>query len=295
MVVCVLSANSLILQSCLLQGWFDRDSKRRILWLFELHFVYLPPEFVGIQSRTTHAKTFKMALDTIIDFQHATIAQLDHQVLTDVTFSVSKGEFIYLIGKVGSGKTSVIKTINAELPLKEGEGRVLEYDLKTIRRKQIPYLRRKMGIVFQDFQLLTDRNIFDNLLFVLKATGWKNKTEIEQRISEVLERVGLGFKGYKMPNQLSGGEQQRVVIARALLNNPEIILADEPTGNLDPETSEDILKILMDIRNNGRTVIMATHNYSLLKKFPARTIKCERDKLIEIDHTEEIEMSDLME
>lgn len=236
-----------------------------------------------------------MALDTLIDFQNATIAQLDHQVLTDVTFSVSKGEFIYLIGKVGSGKTSVIKTINAELPLKEGEARVLEYDLKTIRRKQIPYLRRKMGIVFQDFQLLTDRNIFDNLLFVLKATGWKNKVEIEQRISEVLERVGLGFKGYKMPHQLSGGEQQRVVIARALLNNPEIILADEPTGNLDPETSEDILKILMDIRSNGRTVIMATHNYSLLKKFPARTIKCERDKLIEIDHTEEIELSDLME
>lgn len=236
-----------------------------------------------------------MALDTLILFENATISQVDHQVLTNVNFSVSKGEFVYLIGKVGSGKSSLIKTINAELPLKDGEAMVLGYDLNTIRRKQVPFLRRKMGIVFQDFQLLTDRNVYDNLLFVLKATGWKNKTEIDERINDVLERVGLGFKGYKMPHQLSGGEQQRVVIARALLNNPEIILADEPTGNLDPETSEEIIKILLDIRNNGRTVIMATHNYSLLKKFPARTIKCEKDKLIEIDHSQEIELSDLME
>jgi cell division transport system ATP-binding protein len=236
-----------------------------------------------------------MALDTLIQFENATISQLDHQVLTRVYFSVSKGEFVYLIGKVGSGKSSLIKTINAELPLKEGEAMVLGYDLKTIKRKQVPFLRRKMGIVFQDFQLLTDRSVYDNLQFVLKATGWKNKTEIDERINDVLERVGLGFKGYKMPHQLSGGEQQRVVIARALLNNPEIILADEPTGNLDPDTSEEIIKILLDIRNNGRTVIMATHNYSLLKKFPARTIKCEKDKLVEIDHSQEIELSDLME
>ena len=236
-----------------------------------------------------------MALDTLILFENATISQLDHQVLTNVNFSVSKGEFVYLIGKVGSGKSSLIKTINAELPLKDGEAMVLGYDLNTIRRKQVPFLRRKMGIVFQDFQLLTDRSIYDNLLFVLKATGWKNKTEIDERINDVLERVGLGFKGYKMPHQLSGGEQQRVVIARALLNNPEIILADEPTGNLDPETSEEIIKILLDIRNNGRTVIMATHNYSLLKKFPARTIECEKDKLVEINQSQEIELSDLME
>ena len=236
-----------------------------------------------------------MALDTLILFENATISQLDHQVLTNVNFSVSKGEFVYLIGKVGSGKSSLIKTINAELPLKDGEAMVLGFDLNTIRRKQVPFLRRKMGIVFQDFQLLTDRSIYDNLLFVLKATGWKNKTEIDERINDVLERVGLGFKGYKMPHQLSGGEQQRVVIARALLNNPEIILADEPTGNLDPETSEEIIKILLDIRNNGRTVIMATHNYSLLKKFPARTIKCEKDKLVEINQSQEIELSDLME
>jgi cell division transport system ATP-binding protein len=236
-----------------------------------------------------------MALDTLILFENATISQLDHQVLTNVNFSVNKGEFVYLIGKVGSGKSSLIKTINAELPLKDGEAMVLGYDLKTIRRKQVPFLRRKMGIVFQDFQLLTDRNVYDNLQFVLKATGWKNKSEIDERINDVLERVGLGFKGYKMPHQLSGGEQQRVVIARALLNNPEIILADEPTGNLDPETSEEIIKILLDIRNNGRTVIMATHNYSLLKKFPARTIKCEKDKLVEINQSQEIELSDLME
>lgn len=236
-----------------------------------------------------------MALDTLILFENATISQLDHQVLTNVNFSVNKGEFVYLIGKVGSGKSSLIKTINAELPLKDGEAMVLGYDLKTIRRKQVPFLRRKMGIVFQDFQLLTDRSVYENLQFVLKATGWKNKSEIDERINDVLERVGLGFKGYKMPHQLSGGEQQRVVIARALLNNPEIILADEPTGNLDPETSEEIIKILLDIRNNGRTVIMATHNYSLLKKFPARTIKCEKDKLVEINQSQEIELSDLME
>jgi len=235
-----------------------------------------------------------MALDTLIEFRNAVITQLDHLVLTNVTFSIERGEFVYLIGKVGSGKTSVIKTINAELPLKDGDATVLGYDLRTLRRKQVPFLRRKMGIVFQDFQLLTDRSVNDNLQFVLKATGWNNKTEIEERIGEVLEKVGLGFKGYKLPHQISGGEQQRVVIARALLNNPEIILADEPTGNLDPETSEEIMKILLDIKNSGRTVIMATHNYSMLKKFPARTLKCEKDKLVEMNHSEEIELEDLM-
>ncbi len=246
---------------------------------------------ISMQSEINTKNTIS---DILVLFENVTITQVDHQVLTNVNFSVSKGEFVYLIGRVGSGKTSVIKTINAELPLKSGEAMALGYKLRSIKRKQIPHLRRKMGIVFQDFQLLTDRSVYENLLFVLKATGWKNKAEIEERITEVLNLVGLSFKGFKMPHQLSGGEQQRVVIARALLNNPELILADEPTGNLDPETSEEIIKILLEISNNGRTVIMATHNYSLLKKFPARTLKCEKDKLIETDLSEEIELSELM-
>jgi len=221
-----------------------------------------------------------MPLDTIIRFENADIFIQDHLVLSDVDFKVDKGEFVFLIGKVGSGKTSLIKTINAEHPLMKGEGYVSELSLHDLKRKDIPFLRRKLGIVFQDFQLLTDRSISDNLAFVLKATGWKNKTETEKRIGEVLERVGLSTKGYKMPHQLSGGEQQRVVIARALLNDPEIILADEPTGNLDPETSEAIMGILTDISKNGRAVIMATHNYNLIEKYPSRTLKCEEGKLI---------------
>ncbi|MFC2112040.1 cell division ATP-binding protein FtsE [Bacteroidota bacterium] len=221
-----------------------------------------------------------MPLDTIIRFENADIFIKDHLVLSDVDFKVDKGEFVFLIGKVGSGKTSLIKTINAEHPLLKGEGYVSEYALHDLKRKQMPFLRRKLGIVFQDFQLLTDRSVTANLEFVLKATGWKNKTEIEQRIIEVLDRVGLSNKGYKMPNQLSGGEQQRVVIARALLNDPEIILADEPTGNLDPESSDAIMGILTDISKNGRAVIMATHNYNILEKFPSRTLKCEDGKLV---------------
>ncbi len=221
-----------------------------------------------------------MPLDTIIRFEHADIFILDHLVLSDVNFQVNKGEFVFLIGIVGSGKTSLIKTINAEHPLLKGEGYVSEFSLHDLKRRQVPYLRRKLGIVFQDFQLLTDRSITENLGFVLKATGWKSKPEIDKRIGEVLDRVGLGTKGYKMPHQLSGGEQQRVVIARALLNDPEIILADEPTGNLDPDTSDAIMGILTDISKNGRAVIMATHNYNLIEKYPARTLKCEDGKLI---------------
>ena len=227
-----------------------------------------------------------MSLDTIIQLENASIFIQDHLVLSEVNFRVNKGEFVYLIGKVGSGKTSVIKTLNAEHPLLEGEGYVLDFELHNLNSGQIPYLRRKLGIVFQDFQLLTDRTVTDNLTFVLKATGWKNKDEIEKRISEVLERVGLAHKGYKMPNQLSGGEQQRIVIARALLNDPEIILADEPTGNLDPETSDDIMIILMGISSSGRTVIMATHNYNLLNKYRARTLKCDNGKLTELEQRE---------
>ncbi|MFO7940058.1 MAG: ATP-binding cassette domain-containing protein [Bacteroidales bacterium] len=234
-----------------------------------------------------------MALDTIIDFSHANLFQQDHLVLKDVSFTVERGEFVYCIGKVGSGKSTLIKTINAELPVREGEAFAAGFNLSRIKQKNIPKLRRKLGIVFQDFKLLTDRTVYDNLLFVLKATGWKNKTEISERIQSVLERVDLSYKGYKMPHQLSGGEQQRVVIARALLNDPEIILADEPTGNLDPETSEDLMKLLFEISNNGRAVLMATHDYNMVKKFDARTLRFEDSEVHELNHTKEIDFDSL--
>lgn len=232
-------------------------------------------------------------MDVIIDLKDCLIWQHDHLVLSNVSLSVRKGEFMYLVGRVGSGKTSLIKTINAQIPLKEGTGVVAGFNLLKLRTKDVPMLRRKLGIVFQDFQLLINRSVHDNLEFVLKATGWKNKNEINARIGDVLEKVGLGLKGYKMPHQLSGGEQQRVVIGRALLNDPDIILADEPTGNLDPETSEGIIKLLIDISKTGRAVVVATHNYTLLKKFPARTVKCENERLIEVKLDEEIELEKL--
>lgn len=231
-----------------------------------------------------------LPLDVIIELTDCSIWQQDHLVLSDVNLSVGKGEFLYLVGKVGSGKSSLIKTLNAQIPLKSGTALVAGYNLARIKRREVPYLRRKIGIVFQDFQLLTDRSVNDNLEFVLKSTGWKNKSEIDTRIGQVLEKVGLNLKGYKMPHQLSGGEQQRVVIGRALLNDPDIILADEPTGNLDPETSEGIIRLLTDISRTGRAVIVATHNYTLLKKFTARTIKCENGKLIPAREDEEIEL-----
>lgn len=236
-----------------------------------------------------------MALDTIIEFENANIFQKDNLILKDVNLSINKGEFVYFIGKVGSGKTSLIKTINAEIPIKENIAKVAGFDLTKIKTKQVPFLRRKLGIVFQDFKLLTDRTVFDNLLFVLKATGWKNKVEINTRIAEVLDRVSLGYKGYKMPHQLSGGEQQRVVIARALLNDPELILADEPTGNLDPETSENLMQLFLEISNNGRTVVMATHDYNIVKKFPARTIQFVNGKVVEEEHNKEIDFESLKE
>lgn len=236
-----------------------------------------------------------MALDTIIEFENANIFQKDNLILKDVNLAINKGEFVYFIGKVGSGKTSLIKTMNAEIPIKEGEAKVAGFDLTKLKIKQVPQLRRKLGIVFQDFKLLTDRTVFDNLQFVLKATGWKNKNEINDRIADVLDRVGLSYKGYKMPHQLSGGEQQRVVIARALLNDPEIILADEPTGNLDPETSEDLMRLFLEISNNGRAVVMATHDYNMVKKFPTRTIQFENGKVIEQDQTKEIDFESLKE
>ncbi len=224
-----------------------------------------------------------MELDTIINFDNVNVFQKENLILTDVSLKVNKGEFVYLIGKTGSGKSSLLKTIYAELPVKTGTALVSNFNLTTIRNREIPMLRRKLGIVFQDFQLLTDRSVNQNLLFVLKATGWKNKQKMEERIGDVLEKVGLGTKGFKMPHQLSGGEQQRVGIARALLNDPEIILADEPTGNLDPETSAGIMKLLFNIRSAGRAVLMATHNYSLFRNFPARTLKCEEGKMFQLE------------
>ncbi len=227
-----------------------------------------------------------MSTETIISFEHANIQVNNHLVLSDVNLTVGKNEFVYVIGKVGSGKTSLIKTINAEYPLLEGYATVAGFSLEKLKRREVPRLRRKLGIVFQDFKLLNDRSVSRNLEFVLRATGWKNKKEIQARIDEVLTMVGLNAKGYKMPHQLSGGEQQRVVIARALLNNPEIILADEPTGNLDPATSAEIMHILYNISMSGRTVVMATHNYTMIKKFPARTVKCENDTVMDTNLSE---------
>lgn len=217
-----------------------------------------------------------------IKFENALVKQQNDVVLSDINFILNQGEFVYLIGRVGSGKSSMIKTIYGELPLAEGTGIVSGFDLKNIKNSDIPKLRRRIGIVFQDFQLLTDRTVYANLKFVLNATGWK-KDKIDKRIHEVLELVGLLDKIKRMPHELSGGEQQRIVIARALLNNPELILADEPTGHLDPETSEGILNLLTEISKSGCSVLMATHNYTLLKKFPNRTVKCENGKLTEIN------------
>ena len=235
------------------------------------------------------------ATQPIISFSHADIFHGDHLVLTDVTFSVQPGEFVYLIGKVGSGKTSLVKTLNAELSLTKGEAHVVGFALHSLKKNKIPHLRRRMGIIFQDFQLLTDRTVYDNLFFVLQATGWKKKSSPDQRIKEVLQMAGMATKGYKMPHQLSGGEQQRVAIARALLNAPELILADEPTGNLDPETSSEIMDLLISIQNSGKTVVMVTHNYNLLKKYPFRTIKCENERISEVEVLQEIDFNSLME
>lgn len=222
-----------------------------------------------------------MALDTIIHLNNVSIFQKHNLVLTNVSLNIDKGEFVYLLGKTGTGKSSLLKTLYSELPLVDGDATVAGYDLKKIKTKEIPFLRRKLGIVFQDFQLLTDRSVNDNLLFVLKATGWKDKEEMQKRINDVLEKVHLNTKGFKMPHELSGGEQQRVSIARALLNDPELILADEPTGNLDPETSEGIMNILLEISKNGRAVLIATHDIMMFDKFPSRTIKCENGKVID--------------
>lgn len=221
----------------------------------------------------------------VLELKNADIYQRDNLVLNSVNLRIEPGQFIYLIGATGSGKSSLLKTLYGDLPLTKGEGTVAGYDLKSISEKDIPFLRRKLGIVFQDFQLLTDRNIYDNLLFVLRATGWKDKVKMEEKIMEVLKKVGMGTKGHKMPFQISGGEQQRVSIARALLNDPDLILADEPTGNLDPSTSEEIMILLTEICKNGKAMLMATHDYALILKFPHHTLKIENSKVYETMQT----------
>ena len=218
----------------------------------------------------------------VLSLKNASIAQQGKIILSNVNLDVNHGEFIYIIGKTGAGKSSFMKALYADLPLAEGEGRIVEFDLATIKEDEIPFLRRKIGFVFQDFQLLPDRTVKDNLLFVLKATGWTNNEQIENKIDEVLDKVGVKEYVDKMPHQLSGGEQQRVAIARALLNNPEFILADEPTGNLDPQTSIEVLDVLRKINATGKTIIMATHDYALLMKCPSKTLKCEDSKLFEV-------------
>jgi cell division transport system ATP-binding protein len=218
----------------------------------------------------------------IVDYKNVEIHRKELIVLKDVTFELHSGEFVYLIGRIGSGKSSLMKSMYSEIPITDGEASVLDYNLTTIKKKDIPYLRRKIGIVFQDFQLLTDRSVYDNLKFVLEATGWKNKTEIEERIESALRQVGMSNKSYKMPHELSGGEQQRIVIARALLNNPALVLADEPTGNLDPDTGHQIVSLLHEIAENGTAVIMATHNMQLVDEYPGKILRCE-DKHIIID------------
>lgn len=219
---------------------------------------------------------------TLIHYANVRLNREENTILHDVNFQIKRGEFVYIIGKVGTGKSTLLKSIYAELPIEDGEARVFDYDLTSIRRKNIPYLRRKIGIVFQDFQLLIDRNVEQNLAFVLRATGWKNKHMIKDRVHEVLVQVGMQNKTYKMPHELSGGEQQRVVIARALLNSPLLILADEPTGNLDPETGSQIVALLHSIAEKGTAVIMSTHNYSIVQTFPARIVRCENMNLVDV-------------
>src|SRR3954451_6088806 len=220
--------------------------------------------------------------EIIVELQNANIYQGDNLILQDVNININKGEFVYLVGKTGTGKSSLLKTLYGDLPLKEGDGEVVDYDLKQMTWKKVPFLRRSLGVVFQDFQLLTDRNVHENLKFVLRATGWKDEKLMEEKINDVLDKVGLRSKGFKMPFEMSGGEQQRVDIARALLNSPKLVLADEPTGNLDPETSDEIMQLLIQISKDlGTSIIMATHDFMVIGKFPSRMLKTERGRVFD--------------
>jgi len=218
----------------------------------------------------------------VLSLEKANIYQEQHLVLGQVNVAVYPGEFVYLIGKTGSGKSSLMKTLYGELPLTQGKGEIVGFDLPALKENQIPFLRRKIGIVFQDFKLLPDRSVYQNLRFVLRATGWVDEGLIEQKSNEVLDKVGMKTKGFKFPHELSGGEQQRISIARALLNDPELIIADEPTGNLDPETSVDVMKVLLELNASGRTILMATHDYALILKYPFKTLKCDRGTVFEV-------------
>lgn len=225
----------------------------------------------------------------VVSVRNACIFQEHNVVLEDVNFTIEKGEFVYLVGRTGSGKSSLLRTMYVDLPLRLGDIEIAGYDIKKIKPSDIPYLRRRLGIIFQDFQLFADRSVDENLLFVMRATGWKDRAKMKQKLAEVLMRVGLGSAGSKMPHQLSGGEQQRVAIARALINEPVLLIADEPTGNLDPQVSDGIVRLFREINNSGTTVLMATHNYQFIRSYPARVLKCESSKLLD-SNKEKIEL-----